>query len=1364
MVISNTPAGEPGQLPFVEVTSLVSSDEEHAQVPGQGAVAAQAYVPETLREQLVHGSNRDDSWIAPLDGTLVLADISGFTPLSERLAASGREGSELLTELINRFFGRQLDIARRFGGGNLKFGGDALLLAFTGELHAARAVAAAVEMQREALEGGSLRAGRHLERLEMSIGVHSGQFWTAAVGDPKLRMQYLVFGPESGRIAALEGAADRGQVLISQETCDLLDGAARVEQREGGLLVLDMDEPDPGAVSRHRDVPDAELVERLMPFLPPPVRQALQSSDSDADIEGEHRQVVVAFIHLAGVNDLVAESPEAALAALQEYTLAVAELSDRYGGFLAASDLDSSGVKLILLFGAPVAREDDAANALRLAGALRERFSNRDFALPHQIGVNAGYVFAGDVGTSYRREYTVLGDAVNLAARLMASASPGQVIVEDGVVGNAGPAFELTSLDAIQVKGKSEPIAIHELLGERAQPQVTAGAALIGRERELTVLQTAFDLVAGGDGRVLAMEGEAGTGKTRLIEELGHWCRGDDWSLFRAQCYAHTTATPFYPWIQVLAQLFAFPRSASEEERTRLVTERTESLAAEQAALAPLLNGLLGASLPENDVVRSLRGDDQRQRLFELIRALVAEFAGRERVSVIVEDLHHADTSSIELASYICASERVTGLLFCTTTRPIAEPLALMPIGDETFEVGDLPREASDRLFEVTSGFGDVPERLLNQVFDRSQGNPLFIVELAHAMSQSGALEAAIVDGGEGEGGATEIPNRIQSLMMARIDGLGPTARELLRMAAVAGGSFNPDTLRVLSERGLDGAAMEAGLAELVGGGFLAAEQLENRVHYRFSNNLAQEVAYDSLLFSRRRDLHHRVGLHLETAHQQHLDQYYEALSHHFSMTRDGVRTVRYSAKSGERAAGMFAANEAVGYYERALAGLDQVSERVGRERSTVQERIGDSHEIAGRYGDAAGAFSTALRGWRQAIRYAPPATTLEFDLAFDGDERTREAALCRKIAVANERSSNYAGALRWAEAGLRVLPARRPALAGQLLCVKSLALSRRGRYDEAVEQAREAITYLRRQQDPGLLGMAHDVLAVTYVLQGQLKQSVRHRLTAVGLYEEADDPVGLMAVHNNLGVSYEDLGDLQHAADEYRACLELARRINNATWIAIASNNIGEALLTQGHIEEAIEGFSSAVETYERRGDPAVLAGAALVNLSRAHLQQGDYETAAAEVARARELLEQAGARGVLPLADLQLAELNYAKGDYESATNCAEQVLSDARTMGMQILEARVLRLLGDLASVAGTIEDAEAHLRESMAITERVGAEYDRGRAMLSLGRLIQERTKRQQAATRLLEDTVRVFERLGAENDLREARALALAGTE
>jgi class 3 adenylate cyclase len=284
----------------------------------------------------------------------------------------------------------------------------------------------------------------------MSIGVHSGRFWSAAAGLPGHRMQHLVLGKDACRVAAAETLAEAGEVVVSPETLGGI-GDCRWTEKDGFYRVLALSRASRPAQAPAQPVfPDASVLW----YLPPPVAASLQAPEQTDVAVGEHRKTTIIFLHLIGVEDLIEQAGAGALLAeLQEYVSLVARLTDKYGGFLAGSDIYNEGLKLILVFGAPVAREQDAANALRLALELKQELPAMQLKLRHRMGVNSGYVFAGDIGTEYRREYTVMGDAVNLAARLMSAAEEGQVLASQRTIDEAGPGFVGAALEPIFVKG-----------------------------------------------------------------------------------------------------------------------------------------------------------------------------------------------------------------------------------------------------------------------------------------------------------------------------------------------------------------------------------------------------------------------------------------------------------------------------------------------------------------------------------------------------------------------------------------------------------------------------------------------------------------------------------------------------------------------------------------------------------------------------------------------------------------------------------------------------------------------------------------------------------------------------------------------
>jgi len=1327
------------------------------------------YLPAPLVDAVRRHPDRGPAWIDSIEGTLLFADVSGFTALSERLAGLGREGAEQLTDVINRYFRRMLDIALEHGGANLKFGGDALLLLFTDEGHAVRAIGAALAMQRATRRFTAVRTGRGRLRLSMSIGLHSGTFWSASAGLRGRRMQHFVLGREASRVAGVESAASAGELFITKATLGMAGELPIVECRGDAYRVVRLRRRSAGRsppAGRSASLPPSSVGE-LLAYVPPPLARALSSGDRAQSMESEHRKVSIAFIHLDGIDELLeAEGPQALLDELQRYVSSLVELTERYGGFLLGNDIDAHGIKLIVLFGAPIAHEDDSASALRLALEMNRELSRLGLRLRHRIGINSGFVFAGDVGAPYRREYTVMGDAVNLAARLMGSASAGQIIVSAQIADEGGPGFILRSLEPVKVKGKKEPIPICALEGDRAiaVAAVSEQTALMGREAEIRVLRRRCSEVEKGRPRTVFITGEPGIGKSRLAGEIEAFVRGRGWTAHRGACYSHTAGSPFAPWVPVLNSLLGVGAVESIHGRTGKVVAAIERLAPDLLETASLLNALLALSIPEGDIVPSLDGEMRRQRLFDLVTGLLQAASAESPVTVLLEDLHVADHSSLELISYVSASERPSRLLVCLTARPRDDlHLDLRPASTTTIALGELPPDVAGKLVSTMLDVPELPPAVGRAIVSKARGNPLFLEEVARSMRESGTLDR--MQGASSlrlteEMAAVEIPDRVQTLIMSRIDALSRGVREVLRGAAVIGRSFDVSALRFLL--GLDpwDASLGARLSDLVRLGVVHVEEAGEAAVYSFRHALAQEVCYESLPFARRRELHHRVAAHLESAYGERLHPVYEALVHHYRYSGDRANTLLYAVKAVDKARGVFASEEAIEYCRVGLDSVERSDPAAPSQRSYLLDRIGDCYEVSGRHTEAVRAFSRALREWRRTLRSDSP-TRVPPGMAEETPVKAREATLLLKIATSHERNSDYDSSLEWLGAALRSLPPRHPLQAAEIAVARSVSLYRKGLYREAVEWGRRGLTLSRRGGVPRQVAYAHDMLASSYMEMGRLKLSIRHGLAAVRLYEEVNHLPGLLVGYNNLGTNCQLLGDLDEALRHYESAIEAGERIGNANAVAIVRNNVGEVFLIRGRLHEAIDHLERVVETHDRMADRPAASGLALVNLARASQHQGAYERASEYLRRGMGILRKKRAQGVLTEARLQQAELKLEMGQIESAQRVCRQSLRETRELGMKVLEARGLRIRGRIALAEERIQAAEADLRESVALSRRHGADYETALALLCLAELYGARTdgaRLRRRRRQVLKQAIAILQALRAEADLERAHRM------
>ena len=401
------------------------------------------YLPRMLFQWLAESPG---TILREIDGTIVFVDISGFTKMSERLARKGKVGAEEVTDVLGAVFARLLAVAYGNGGDLIKFGGDALLLLFTGDDHPARGARSAVAMRRTLREIGAIQSSAGQIKLRMSIGVHSGMFLFFLVGSS--HRELIVTGPAASETVAMEGTAMAGEILVSRATAAALP--ARVVGRPKGDGMLLRAEP-PGLVLDSVEVGVAVSGIDPLGCVPVAIREHLLAVEADP----EHRQVTVAFIHFDGVDAIVAtQGPEAVAFGLDRLVCEVQDAADAHGVTFLGTDIDHDGGKIILTAGAPTALGDDEE---RMLLTLR-RVMDAPLSIPIRIGVNKGPVFAGDIGPDYRRTYTVMGDAVNLAARVMSKAEPGQLLATGSVLDASLVTFRTSELEPFMVKGKRDPV------------------------------------------------------------------------------------------------------------------------------------------------------------------------------------------------------------------------------------------------------------------------------------------------------------------------------------------------------------------------------------------------------------------------------------------------------------------------------------------------------------------------------------------------------------------------------------------------------------------------------------------------------------------------------------------------------------------------------------------------------------------------------------------------------------------------------------------------------------------------------------------------------------------------------------------
>ena len=591
-----------------------------------------------------------------VEGTVAFVDISGFTKLSERLAAHGKVGAEELADTINRCFVELLAIAYDNGGGLLKFGGDALLLLFTDDGHQLRACHAAAGMRRALRSVGKVTVLGHRVGLRMSVGIHSGTFHFFLVGD--VHRELIITGPAASTTVRMEATAEAGEIVVSQATAAALPARARGAPKGDGVLLRSLSGFEPAS---HRAPAPVSGSGDLAGCIPEAIRAALAAGVQ----EPEHRRAVVAFVHFDGTDALIESAPgEDVTRALDQLCSVAQQAARAHDVAFLGTDIDRDGGKIILTAGAPTTSGQDEH---RMLLAVREIMDGAG-ALSVRIGVNRGSVFAGDIGPEYRRTFTVMGDTVNLAARLMAKAVAGQILASPNVVARSNVQVDTDELEPFMVKGKAEPVralSIGRVATVRhAQPdEITP---LVGRRAELETIDLAIAAVRGGEGRIVQLTGEPGVGKSRLVQEL--LSRASDLVALRTSCEPYESSTPYYPFWLLVRQRLGVALDATEDAAGTALQDAAARHAPGVVPWLPLIGDVIDARVPATEETAQLDEEFRRPRAaaatVDLMRGLVPG-----PLVLVVEDVHWMDEASADIVLHALAQADDLPWLICLARR-----------------------------------------------------------------------------------------------------------------------------------------------------------------------------------------------------------------------------------------------------------------------------------------------------------------------------------------------------------------------------------------------------------------------------------------------------------------------------------------------------------------------------------------------------------------------------------------------------------------------------------------------------------------------------------------------------------------------
>ncbi len=894
-----------------------------------------AYIPQDRLRALARGETLPDR----TTGSALFADISGFTPLTEALCDSlgARQGAEELTGHLDAVYTALIAEVERFGGSVLGFAGDAITCWFDERLDltgsadqsncspAHRAAACALAMQRVmrpfttiALPGGATIG------LALKVAVASGPARRFVVGDPAVHYLDALAGATVSLTSTAEHLARPGEVLLDEATGQALRDALTIsewrtdaESGERFAVVAGLQgEVSPVTLAESPDGPDGAVMRTWIPG--PLYRRELAGQGIFLEA---FRPCTCLFVRFVGIDY---EADDAG-AHLDTFIRRLQGIAARYEGAILQLTIGDKGSYIHINFGAFRTHEDDARRAVKTALELRTTTN-----LQLHMGITQGVLRTGTYGGATRRTYGVMGDEVNLAARLMSNAAPGDILVSGRVQKATGAEFAFEPHTPLPLKGKTEPLPVFTLLGERREravrlPEPQYALPMVGRERELQAAEGLLDLTVQGRGQIIGVVAEAGMGKSRLVAEMIRSARRKGFVGYGGACQSDGINTPYQVWKPIWQAFFSVDPELPVRRQVRLLEGEIADHAPERAQALPLLDIMLDLEIPDNEFTQSLEPQYRQSVLWTLLEECLRVAAAEEPILIVIEDLHWIDPLSHDLLEELARALAGSPICFVLAYRPPklarleAPRLEAMPnftrLDLHELNATEAEQAIRAKLAQLYPARGAaLPEGLVVNLMARSQGNPFYLEELLNYVRDRG-LDPADLN-------RLELPDSLHTLILSRIDRLTERERTTLRVASIVGRLFRAAWLTGYYPELGELNSVESDLEQLATLDLTALDAPEPELAYLFKHIVTHEVTYESLPFATRAQLHEQLALFLEE-----IGAPVDAIAHHYGLSHNCAKQQEYWLKAGDAAIGAFANEAALDYYGR-LAPLSDPQEQ----------------------------------------------------------------------------------------------------------------------------------------------------------------------------------------------------------------------------------------------------------------------------------------------------------------------------------------------------------------------------------------------------------------------------------------------------
>jgi len=1092
------------------------------------------------------------------------------------------------------------------------------------------------------------------------------------------------------------GAFERGKpffpVLINMTPPELKESQPEWRHALGGTAMI-MVKPEDLSTAAERIInglkikgisPDSTVSTASHPISP---RAPVPPSST----EGERKNVTVMFAD-AGFTAMSEEmDPEAVTDMMNECFRDMGECIEQHGGTIDKFIGDS----VMALFGSPKTLEDAPHRAIETALEMRNTLLkfNEDKHLPlpliFHIGINTGPVIAGMVGSGSKQEFTVMGDTVNLASRMEDAADTGSILVAENTYHLTEGYFYFEPIGEVKVKGSRLPVKAYKVIGPRRTItrieacQEKGLSPFVGRTLELDILDSCLAKVKAGHGQVVGVVGEPGVGKSRLVSKFREsLLPAGEYTVIEGGCVHYGDTIPYLPILDMLRDYFDIRENENESGAKQKITDKITSLSGQLSHVLTPLHEILSLKIDDEDYVK-LDAKQRHDRVFEAIRLLLIAESQASPLVIIIEDLHWMDRTSEEFLSFFINSLATTRILLILLFRSEYNPGWSTKTYYSQIRVDQLARSTMEDLVRGILRCSSIEPELIEFIADRTEGNPLFIEEMTYNLQENGSikkenerylLSPKISD--------MQVPATIQGIIAARLDRLEETHKAIMQTASVIGREFG---FRILQEVATLKHDLKTSLAALQDLEFIYEKSLFPELEYIFKHALTQEVTYNSLLHKNRRETHEKVGQAIELIYADRLEEFYEMLAYHYSLSNDSQKAYRYYKLSGDKASKNYSNWEAVRFCKEALRVLDSWPDNDDTRKEKIQLLLLLQIPLF-LLGYPKGSLENLLQ-----------AETLAQEL---GDQRAL-ASFHRSLSLYHTFKEDLSLGVEY----------------GEKCFHGALAI------DEV-----------------DLITQSADQLCFAYFMQGDALKSVKVSQRSLELFEthrlEKDLTTGGLNVYSSLcvwnGTALNFLGRFEEAATMLEKGIRNARELNDWWEIGNGEFHYSTLLFFRGDGDGTIAHARESLLSFER-AEIGIMRGLSCSMLGLGYYLRGEYETARTHAEKGLSIQKELGMNRITSYCSWFLSLILWAAGDLAHAREHAEETLKAAKERKQKNIEGMASMVLGGITGKfePTNIDEALQDIQRGIMVCEELRLKPLTAMGYLFLGELSAEAGRREEA---------------------------------